>query len=873
MRETILTDALAQAEQGLLVFTPQQAAEMRARLRCILNHPGKPKMEIPAGMNFLGELRNAARLARKNPGFALLVVITLALGIGANSALFTVVDAVLLKPLPYREPDQLVVIWERNPQLGVEQQRVSPANFLDWQSQNHVFERLAFRPGWNGSEEFNLSNAGGTERIRGSYASSGLFPVLGVHPVLGRTFLPDEDRREGNRVAILSYSLWQRAFGGDPNILGRSITVDSFEKRDYQVVGVMPRAFSFPDKSELWLPAGWMGIPMDRRTSPWLEVIARLRPGISVDQARSELDGIQGQIARTFPNSRVSSHVQLVPLLDQAVGRVRPTLLILLGAVGFVLLIACSNVANLLLARSAARQHEIAVRSAVGASRMRIMRQLLSESLLLAVVSGILGILLASLGIRLLRVLGPQDIPRLARAAINARVLGFTVLLSLASSVIFGLAPAWHLAKSNLSEWLKDGGRTSAGSARLTQWRNLLIVGETALTIVLLIGAGLMVHSLWRLARVDPGFTSHGLVTVKLDLSSSRYSNSRRAGPNRPQIFTHQLLARLSSMPGVEASAAASSLPPTTGSLPQTFAIEGRSYHGPADLPTVTLRAVTPGYFHAMGIPILRGRAFTDSDTETAPEVVIINETVVRRYFAVGEDPIRKRIDLAAQQQRGRDGRIEPWWNEIIGVVGDVKNAGLAASSEPEAYKPDMQFAWHWAYLVMRTNTAPDAVVAALRTELRKMSPDTPISEVRTAEQILGDELAQPRFRSVLIVLFAVLALVLAAVGIYGVMSYAVSRRTNEIGIRLALGAQRSHIMWLVLSAAMKLVLAGALIGIAGAAAISRLFLVVLFEVSPLDPVTFAGIPFFLLTVALVATYIPARRATRVDPLTTLRFE
>lgn len=824
-------------------------------------------------MNFPGELRYAARLARKNPGFTLVVVVTLALGIGANSALFTVVDAVLLKPLPYRDPNQLVIIWERNPQLGAEQQRVSPANFLDWQNRNHAFERLAFWPGWNGSAEFNLLNASGAERIRGSYASSGLFPVLGERPLLGRTFVPDEDSREGNRAAILSYSLWQRAFGGDPNILGRSITVDSFAKRDYQVVGVMPRGFSFPDQCELWLPAGWMGVPMDRRTSPWLEVIARLRPGISLDQARRELDGIQGQIARTLPDSRISPQVQLVPLLEQSVGRVRSTLVILVGTVAFVLLIACSNVANLLLARGVVRQHEIAVRSAMGASRMSVMRQLLSEGLLLSVLGGALGILIAYWGTGLLQVLGPQDIPRLASAAMNVRVFVFTLFLSVASSVIFGLAPALHLTKSNLSEWLKDGGRTSAGSARLSQWRNLLIVGETAMTVVLLIGAGLMVHSLWRLERLDPGFRPHGLVTAKVDLSSSRYSNSRRAGPNRPQVFTHELLTRLGALSGIEAAAAASSLPPTPGSLPQTFAVEGRTYRRPNELPTAALRAVTPGYFHAMGIPILRGRAFTDRDTETAPEVAIINETMVRRYFPAGEDPIGKRIDLAAQQQRGLDGRIEPWLSEIIGMVGDVKNAGLAGSSEPEAYKPDMQFAWHWAYLVMRTNTTPEAVATALRTELRKMSPDTPISEVRSAEQILDDELAQPRFRSVLIVLFAVLALVLAAVGIYGVMSYTVSRRTNEIGIRVALGAKRSHIMWLVLRGALKLVLAGTVIGMVGAAALARLFSAVLFEVSPLDPVTFAGIPLFLFCVALLATYIPARRASRIDPLNALRFE
>ena len=590
-------------------------------------------------MAFFDDLGFSLRLMRKAPGFTAVVVLTLALGIGANSALFSILDAVLLRPLPYRDPQRLVMIRERSRQLGVEQQRVSPGNLRDWQSRNHVFEGIAFWPGWDGSHEFNLLGASGTERItergteriRGTYVSSSLFPLLGVRAVLGRTFAPDEDQHEGNRAAILSYALWQRSFGGDPNVVGRSITIDSFNRRDYQVVGVMPRGFNFPEGCELWLPAGWLGIPMDGRTSPWLDVIARLRPGVSLDRAQREIGGIQRQIAEQYPALRASSEVKLLPLLDHVVGRARQTMVILLATVAFVLLIACTNVTNLLLARGAARQQEIAIRNALGAGRARILRQLLSENLLIALLGGALGSLFALWGIRLVLILGPRDISRLANATVDLRVLGLTLLLSLITGVIFGLAPAWQLAQSDPGDWLAEGGRGAAGSARLGRWRNLLIVGETAMAVTLLVGAGLMVRSLWRLERVDPGFEARGLVTAKLDLSSGRYSNSRRAGPNRPQIFTHQVLERLSALPGLEAAGAAYALPPAAATLPETFAIEGHAYQKPNEYPTVTMRPVTPGYFRAMGIPILRGRGFTDHDTETAHEVVIINQALFLR--------------------------------------------------------------------------------------------------------------------------------------------------------------------------------------------------------------------------------------------------
>jgi putative ABC transport system permease protein len=815
------------------------------------------------------DIRYTARLMRKDPGFTGLIILTLGLGIGANSALFSVVDAVLLKALPYRDPDRLVMVWERNPGLSVEKQRVSPGNLLDWQNRNHVFEGLAYWPAWTGSREFNLLGPGGPERLRGSYTSSGLFPVLGVRPVLGRTFLPDDDRREGPATAILSYELWQRSFGGDPEVIGRSLTIDSFDRRHYQVIGVMPRGFGFPDGCELWLPAGWMGISMDRRTAAWLEVIARLRPGVSLERAQRELDGIQGQIAREYTDSRISPQVALVPLLDHAVGPARQTLLILLGTVAFVLLIACTNVASLLLARGAARQHELAIRSAVGASRARILRQLLFESLVLGLLGGGFGVLLAFWGVRLLRVFGPQDIPRLAQASMDMRALGFTLVLSLVAGALCGLTPAWQLSRYNLGAWLKEGN--SAGSRRLGVWRDFLIVGETALAMVLLVGAGLMVHSLWRLEQVDPGFRPHGLVTANLDLSSSRYSNSGRSGPNRPQVFTRRLLEQIRSLSGVDATAAASGLPPTAASLPETFAIDGRTYHNPNEYPVAFVRAVTPGYFRAMGIPLLRGRTFTDRDIETAPQVAIINETLARRYFPNGEDPLGRRFDLGIR--RDKNGRAQPWWQQIIGVVGDVKNAGLALPNQPEIYKPDMQWAWHWAHLVIRTDNTPAAMAVALRDELGKLSKEQSVPRVIPLEQVLAGERAQPRFRGMLLGMFAALALLLASVGIYGVMSYAVARRTSEIGIRMALGANRADISWLVVRRALKLVLAGATLGMAGAAVLSRLISTVLFEVSPLDPVTFLATPLFLLAVALLATWLPARHAARVDPLRALRFE
>ncbi len=611
---------------------------------------------------------------------------------------------------------------------------------------------------------------------------------------------------------------------------------------------------------------------MGRRTAPWLDVIARLRPGVSLDRAQREIGGIQRQIAEQHPALRAASDVKVVPLLDHIVGRARQTMIILLATVAFVLLIACTNVANLLLARGVARQQEMAVRNALGASRARILRQLLSESLFIALLGGALGSLFAFWGVRLVQILGPRDISRLGNATVDFRVLGFTLLLSLITGVIFGLAPAWQLAQSDPADWLKDGGRGAAGSARLGRWRNLLIVGETAMAVMLLVAAALMLRSLWGLERIDSGFEPRGLVTAKLDLSSGRYSNSRHAGPNRPQVFTHQVLERLSALPGVEAAGAAYALPPAAATLPMPFAIEGRAYQKPDEYPSVTVRAVTPGYFRAMSIPILRGRGFTSDDTELTPDVVIINQTMARRYFA-GEDPLGKRINLSVHVERGQNNRVEAWWNEIAGIAGDVKNAGLASPSEPEVYKPDMQFAWHGAYLVIRTAASPSSVATLLRAEVGRLNPDTPITEVRTAEQILDDERAQPRFRGILLGLFAALALALASVGIYGVLSYAVSQRTQEIGIRLSLGAAPRQIFWMVLRRGINFVLVGATIGLAGAAASSRLLSAMLFEVSPLDLVSFVAVPSIVIMIALVATGLPALRATRVDPVSALRFE
>jgi len=822
------------------------------------------------------DLKYGLRMLAKNPGFTAVAVITLALGIGANSAIFSVVNAVLLKPLPYPDSGRLVMLWESSPARGFEQEKVTGPDFIDWRRQNHAFESIAFWPGWLGADEFNLVGADGVEKVKAVYASSGLFSVLGVMPLLGRPFLPEEDQWEGNRVALISYELWQSRFGADPSVLGRNLTVDSYGRRDYTIVGVMPVGFRFPNQCDLWLPAGWLGVRLDeRRSAHWYSVIARLKPGVTVDQAKSEMNSIQASIAQDHPNDLIGSQVAVVPLLDQTLGQaLRSALLILWAAVACVLLIACANLANLLLARGAGRQKEIAVRLAVGATRGRITRQLLTESLVLALVGGAFGVLGATRGLRLFIAIAANHIPRLQEVRIDSGSLAFTLAVSLLTGLLFGFAPAWQISNPDLTGALKETNQ--GGSLPRNRLRPMLVVFEIALSLVLLIGAGLMTRSFVRLLRIDRGFQTNHLLTAELDFSVSGFTTWVEPTPTRPQVTLAQIVERIRNDPGIEAVAAVSKLPRDMGSaLTQTVVFENRPLLASGGYPTANFQGITPDYFRTMGIPLLQGRSFTDQDVYEAPWVVIINKTMANRFFP-NENPIGKRLALGGRKNPGQpdtDSSGRPPWMEIVGVVADTKNLGLNAETVPDVYVPYWQWPMQSPALVVRTAAEPAIIAAAIRSGVKAVNKNLPPPIIQSMDDILCDTVAQPRYQTMLLSLFGITALILAAVGIYGVTSYAVTQRTHEIGIRMALGAERSDVLRLVVGQGFKLALIGVGIGILGALALTRFLSSLLYGVKPTDPLTFIIVSLLLIAVALLACYVPARRATKIDPMGALRYE
>lgn len=803
----------------------------------------------------INDLRFAIRMLVRSPAFSILAILTLALAIGANSAVFSVINAVLLRPLPYENPEQLVRVFGTQPQLA--QAPTSPANFLDWKEQNQAFERIATFVG----QGFNLLGGDKPERVRGARVSADLFQLLGMEPALGRTFQSDEEQRGPNRVVVLSHDFWRSRFAGDDSIIGKSITLND---QTYTVIGVMPAGFAFPnERTQLWTPIAFSDTERATRDTNYIDVIARLKPGVTLAQAQEHMSALARQQAQRFPDTNTGIGVKLVALGEHTVGNIRPVLVVLLAAVAFVLLIACANVANLLLARAADRQREMAIRSALGASRSRVVRLLLVESVVIAVVGGAAGLMLAIWGIDLLVALKPGNLPRVAEISIDRGVFGFAALLSLITGVGFGLVPAWHVSKPDLNEGLKESSRGTSGGPGRQRLRGSLVVCEIALSLVLLIGAGLMIRSFARLLAVDPGFNPTNVLQAFVSLPSTKYPDARRQA-----AFFDALLERTRNLAGVIAIGAVSDLP-LLGGNSTVFDVEGRAPAQPGQRSLIDYRAASADYFSAMGMRLVKGRAFSARDTADAPGVVIINETTAARFFP-NEDPIGKRIALSGP----------PDLREIVGVVADVRNYGLDADVKPEAYVPFVQNAPEYLSavaagmnIVVRTASDASAFAPTFRAQVQAIDKDQPISELSTMEAQLAESIAQRRFNMLLLAVFAGLALVLAAVGIYGVVGYTVAQRSHEMGIRMALGASRGDILRLVFGHSMLTTLAGIAVGLIAALALTRLISSLLYDVAPTDPLVFAGITSLLVLVASTATYLPARRAMRVNPIEALRHE
>ncbi|MFP5262087.1 MAG: ABC transporter permease [Blastocatellia bacterium] len=799
----------------------------------------------------INDMRYGVRLLLKHRGLSAAAVLALALGIGANAAIFSVINTVLLKPLPYGEPERLLEIREANPPKHSDVP-ASAASFLDWQSQNTAFEQLAaYR-----SASYNLISDGEPERIRAARVSAGTFTLLGVSPAAGRDFLAEEDQPGRANVVAVSHGLWRRRFGADPNLVGRTINLGG---NSYTVVAIMPPGFKFPERTtELWMPMAIEPFERTQYGAHGLGVVGRLKPGVSVEQAQSEMSTIATRIAEDHADTNAGWDAKVVPMLDYAVGKIRPALLVLLGAVAFVLLIACANVANLLLARSASRQKEIAIRMAMGAGRWRIARQLLTESVILALAGGACGLMLAAWGMDTLLALAPADLPRVKDVALDGNALLFTLAVTVLTGVIFGLAPALQASKPDLNETLKEsGGRGSTGGVRRQRMRNALVVAEVALALVLLAGGGLMIRSFLRLRQVDPGFNPNNALMVRLVLPQKQYADDEQKA-----AFLNRLLQSVRALPRVQSAGATVSMP-FLDNFMLGFTIQGRPAVRDSDLPTTKYYAVSPDYFKAMGIPLLRGRAFTDRDAAGAARVAVINETMARRFFP-DEDPIGKRISVTNGPEAFR---------EIVGVVGDVKHDGLDQETPPQTYMSFAQEPNNGMTLVLRSDADPATLGAAIRAAVSGIDKDQPISAIRPLAEVLADSVAQQRFSMLLLGVFAAVALVMAAVGLYGVMSYSVTQRTHEIGVRMALGASPRDVLGLVVGQGVMLTSAGVCIGLAAAVALTRLMESLLFGVTATDPLTFGAISLMLMAVAFVASYIPARRATRVDPMVALRYE
>jgi putative ABC transport system permease protein len=801
------------------------------------------------------DLRYSGRMLVKHPGFTLIAVLTLGLGIGANTAIFSIVNAVLLRPFPYEAPEQLVIPGESsNGTRG--NTGLSYPNFADWKDDRKVFTAAS---AVRANENFNLTGAGEPERLQGRLVSAGFFSLLGVKPFLGRDFLAEDDRPGATPTVVLSYGLWSRRFGNDQGIVGKQITLNN---QSYTVIGVSPQDFQYELEADVTVPIGLQAERFKARgADPGISAVARLKPNVSLEQAETELNLLYAQLEQQYPDSNTSRRVYLTPLHEGFVGNVRQPLLILLGAVGLVLLIACANVANLLLVRSSTRRREISVRVALGASRGRIIRQLLTESVLLAAIGGLLGILLAHWGTSFIAYQLPDGIPRLREAYMDLRVLGFTLGVSLLTGLLFGLAPALQASRLNLTEALKEGDRGSAGTRQ--RLRSVLVVSEVALTLTLLVGAGLLIQSFRRVLQVDPGFKPENLLTMQVSVNN----------PDGHQIatFFQQLQENVRKLPGVKSVAVSNGLPLGVANNP-IFIIVGRPLPEKGKEPGATRYTVSPDYFQTMGIELLRGRLFNAQDRPDTPSVVIVDEALVQQHFQ-NEDPIGKRL---AQSTSG-----EPS-HEIIGVVRHVEHNSLDAQAQrrPQFYfnfnqiPPDrLPGSTRRINVLTRTDVEPSSLTSAVRAEIARLNKDQAVFNVRTMEEIVSQNVAPRRFSMLLLTVFAVVALLLASIGIYGMLSYAVAQRTREIGLRMTLGAQRGDVLRLVIAHGMKLALVGVVLGLIASLALTRTMTNLLFGVSATDPVTFVGIAFLLALVALLACWVPARRATKVDPIIALRYE
>ena len=802
----------------------------------------------------LQDARFGIRTMLKSPGFTLVAVLALALGIGANTAIFSVVNAVLLRPLPYRNPERVVRIYESNPARNAPTFSISPANYLDWKKQSQVFESMAAY-----SRQQNLTLTGGdrAQQVVGARVSAEMFPMLGINPALGRAFLPEEDRTGGERVVVISHGLWQRGFGADQNLLGRMLTLD---QESYTVIGVMPAGFQLPNNdAELWMPLTLSPNQMNRAERA-LRVLARLKPDKTLEQARAELGEIARRLEEQYPQSNLGWGVVIRSLDEVIVGdEFRQALLVLLGAVGFVLLIACANVANLLLARAAARRKEIAVRIALGAGRLRLVRQLLTESLMLALMGGAAGFLLAVWGVGALVSLSPGNIPRVDEISVDTSVLGFTLLVSLLTGIVFGIVPALQASQSDLHGTLKEAGRSSSESFTRRRLLSLLVVSEATLALVLLVGAGLLIKSFVRLQAVDPGFNPANVQVMQLVLPKAKYAEDHQI-----QFFYQQLLQRIAALPGVQSVAAASGVPMSGGNSMNAFSVEGRPAHPAGKQDAADYRTVTPNYFSTMGIRLLKGRYLTEQDHKQAPSALLINETMMRRFFA-DEDAIGKQISLAGLEDKSFT---------VVGVVRDVRELNLETEARPAMYMSHTQApASRSMSLVVRTAFDPAQLSAAMRSEVTALDKEQPVANMRTMKRIVSDSIAQPRFTTILLSVFAAIALILAATGIYSVMAYSVTQRTHEIGIRMALGARAADVLRMVVRQGMVLALAGVATGLLMAFGLTRLMSGLLYGVSASDPVIYAGVALLLTSVAILACYIPARRATKIDPIIALRYE
>jgi putative ABC transport system permease protein len=805
--------------------------------------------------NLRQDIRYAFRRLLKSPAFTVVALLTLALGIGANTAIFSVVNAVLLKPLPYPEPQQIVGIYHLSEGTRA---TMSGPNFTDVKKLATTLEDA----GAYTRLRTILTGRGEPVRLDGAQVSASLFELLGVRPALGRTFRADENEPGKHRVAILSHGLWLQRFGGDRSVVGKTLLLDGVS---HEIVGVMPEGFSFPAARSIWTPLEYTeDFTTEQRGAWYLQGVGRTKDGVSPEQAQAEIETIGRQLAKQYPDSNEGVDITAMSLHEAMVGDIRRAFWVLLGAVGFVLLIACVNVANLLLARAAARENEIAVRTALGAGRGRLIRQLLTESIILAIVGGGLGLLLAVWGVEGLLALEPQGIPRLNEVRVDPNVVFFTMGLSLVTGLLFGLVPAFQSTRGGISATLKEGGRgalTSRGGSRM---RTTLVIAEVALAVMLLAGAGLLIRSFSRLASVDPGFQVQPALTFELSLPESRYETEEH------QIaFFDQLMPKLQTLPGVQAAGAVISLPLSGSSIVLTFEIAGRPPVPPSQQPAMQVRVATPGYFQTIGIPLKRGRFFSDSDRWGSPQVVLITEAAAKQYFP-NEDPIGKRITLGW----GRGENKPRAGGEVVGIIGDVKDAGLDEPDPPQIYLPYRQWPIGSMSFLLKTAVPPESVADPVRRTVYSMDGNLPVGNVRTLETLVARSISQPRFYMTLLTVFASVALALAAIGIFGVLSYAVAQRTREIGIRMALGAHQRTVVRLIVRDAMIMASVGVAIGTVAAFLLTEwLVAKLLFNTSPYDPATFTIVAVALAAVSLAAAYVPARRATRVDPIVALRAE